>query len=168
MAGIPILGFAAYSGTGKTTLIERLVKYLNEKEIRVGVVKHDVHGFLIDHEGKDSWRFAKAGAKTVVLSSDEKTALIQQGKKDFWQMIGAIQDVDIILVEGFKQEKISQIGLCRKAALKDFPDKLERYVAIVTDLDIKNNKIPCFGFEEHEELAEYIMKNMDDFTKEGI
>ena len=62
MANIPVIAFAAYSGTGKTTLIEKVVKVLKSKDLRVAVLKHDGHTFEIDREGKDSWRFSHAGA----------------------------------------------------------------------------------------------------------
>ena len=62
MANIPVIGFAAFSGTGKTTLIEKIVRNLKAQGFRVAVIKHDAHKFEIDKEGKDSWRFSKAGA----------------------------------------------------------------------------------------------------------
>ena len=68
---IPAIAIAAYSGTGKTTLIERLPA-LRSRGLRVAVVKHDGHRFDIDHEGKDSWRFTQAGAQVCVISSAEK------------------------------------------------------------------------------------------------
>ena len=78
MADIPVLGFAAFSGTGKTTLIEEILPRLKERGLRVAVLKHDVHRVVLDHEGKDSWRFAEAGADMTVVSSDEKTAILEQ------------------------------------------------------------------------------------------
>ncbi|OGQ40569.1 MAG: molybdopterin-guanine dinucleotide biosynthesis protein B, partial [Deltaproteobacteria bacterium RIFCSPLOWO2_01_FULL_42_9] len=65
------------SGSGKTTLLEKVVAELTKRGYRVGTIKHDVHGFEIDHEGKDSWRHKMAGAKTVVLSSPDRVAVIK-------------------------------------------------------------------------------------------
>ena len=76
MNPIPAIGFAAYSGTGKTTLIEKLVMTLKAQGCRIAVIKHDAHRFEIDREGKDSWRFTRAGADITLLSSPEKTAII--------------------------------------------------------------------------------------------
>ena len=59
---VPTVGFAGYSGSGKTTLIEQLVRSLKARGLRVAVIKHDVHDFEMDREGKDSWRFSQAGA----------------------------------------------------------------------------------------------------------
>ena len=71
MNEIPVIGFAAYSGVGKTTLIEKLVRRLKEKGLRVAVVKHDGHAFSMDREGKDTWRYTRAGAD--VSSSPRRT-----------------------------------------------------------------------------------------------
>lgn len=164
MKGTPILGFAAYSGTGKTTLIEKLVKSLKAQGLRVAVIKHDGHDFEIDHEGKDSWRFTQAGADVSVISSARKTALVEQRRLSLEQAAALVHDVDLILAEGYKQEALTQIGICREAAGKGFTADLSRYAAVVTDVNIGNTDIPCFGLEDIQELTEFIMKNMDDFT----
>lgn len=172
MNKIPVLGFAAYSGTGKTTLIEKLVVSLKAHGLRIAVVKHDAHRIDIDKEGKDSWRFSKAGAKMSIVSSKEKTACIEQRSLSFVEILSMVHDVDLILVEGYKNEPLTQIGICRKATGKGFPKDLGRYVAVVTDMEdweldcvsSYNRNIPKFGFEEIDKITEYIMKNMDDFT----
>lgn len=164
MSKIPVLGFAAYSGTGKTTLIEKLVRNLKAKNLRIAVLKHDDHRIDIDRKGKDSWRFTQAGADISIVSSSEKTACIEQRELDFWQVIAKVHDVDLILVEGYKKEPLTQIGISRKANGKDFPEGLERYVAVVTDREDIETDIPKFGFEDIEEITEFIMKNLEDFT----
>ena len=164
MKGIPMLGFSAFSGTGKTTLIEKLVTGLKEKGLRIAVVKHDGHQFAIDHEGKDSWRFTKAGADISIVSSAQKTAYVETRPLDFMQVIRKIHDVDLILVEGYKKESLTQIGICRKAARKDFPSPLSRYVAVVTDKEMSDIDIPHFQFDEIDKIVEFIMKNKEDFT----
>lgn len=164
MTGIPILGFAAYSGTGKTTLIEKLVSNLKAKGLRIAVVKHDAHRIDIDREGKDSWRFSKAGADISIVSSAEKTACIEQRMLSFEQVVQKVHDVDLILVEGFKKEPLTQIGICRKETGKDFPADMSRYVAIVTDKEDIEVEIPQFGFDDIEEITEFIMNNKEDFT----
>jgi len=70
------------SGSGKTTLLEKVVAELTKRGYRVGTIKHDVHGFEIDHEGKDSWRHKMAGAKTVALSSPDRVAVIKDVTKN--------------------------------------------------------------------------------------
>ena len=164
---IPVIAFAAYSGTGKTTLVEKLVAALKAKGLRVAVIKHDAHGIDIDREGKDSWRFAKAGADMVIVSSTEKTFCVEQRELSFEQVLSKVQDVDLILVEGYKNEPLPQIGICRKATEKGFTASLDRYEAIVTDLtpeELGALQIPHFQFDEIEKITEFIMDRKEDFT----
>lgn len=154
---IPVIGFAAWSGTGKTTLVEKLIRALKAQGYRVAVMKHDAHRFEIDKEGKDSWRFAKAGADMTLISSAEKTAIVEQRPRSFRENLAAIHDVDIILVEGYKQEDIPRIGISRKATGKGFPHPMETYVAVVTDEPVNAN-IPVFGLEDIDAIAAFLLK----------
>lgn len=167
--GIPAIGFAAWSGTGKTTVIEGLVRALTARGIRVAVIKHDGHGFEIDWEGKDSRRFTLAGARTVLLTSPERTAVMTERGMDLAEALGRIRDVDLILVEGFKGADIPRIGLSRKAAGKDFPVPPETCLALVTDREDVPPEVPRFAFGDTEGLTAFVMKEMrrmgeTDFT----
>ena len=73
--GLPVLTFTAYSNTGKTTYLEKLIPCLKAEGLRTAVIKHDGHDFRADTEGKDSWRFARAGAEVVAVASREKAAI---------------------------------------------------------------------------------------------
>lgn len=168
MNNIPVIAFAAYSGTGKTTLIEKLVRELKSRGLRLAVIKHDGHKFEIDHEGKDSWRFAKAGADITVISSVEKTAYMEHGELSLEQLLGMVQGVDLILVEGYKNENLPQIGIARAATGKGFPFEPEHFIALVTDMEMDTD-IPCFGLEDITLIADFILertavKHTDDFT----
>ena len=72
------VSFVAKSGTGKTTLLEKVITELKCRGYRVGVIKHDAHRFDIDHPGKDSHRLTLAGADTMLISSPEKLAVIKK------------------------------------------------------------------------------------------
>lgn len=168
MTHIPVIAFAAYSGTGKTTLIEKLIPALKKKGLRLAVLKHDGHRFEIDQEGKDSWRFAQAGADIIMISSAEKTAYIEQGNLSLEQILGMIHSVDLILVEGYKNENLPQIGIARKETGKGFPADTSRYIALVTDLELET-QLPCFHPEDIDSIAAFamekcIMKENQDFT----
>ena len=156
---IPVIGFAAYSGTGKTTLIEKILRALKQKGYRIAVIKHDAHDFEIDQEGKDSWRFTHAGADMMLISSAKKTALIEQRQRSFSENLSMIHDVDLILVEGYKQEQIPRIGICRKATGKGLPHEINRYIAIVTDDDsLSHCNVPVFTLEEIEGITDFIIR----------
>ena len=164
MKEVPVLAFAAYSGAGKTTLLEKVVRSLKAHGLRVAVLKHDGHDFEIDREGKDSWRYTQAGADITIISSAARTAFMEQRALSLTQVISMVHDVDLILVEGCKQEPLTQIGICRRETGKGFPSELSRYAAVVTDAEIENSDIPCFRFDDIQDLTEFIMKNMDNFT----
>lgn len=164
---IPVVAFAAYSGTGKTTLIEALVKALKADGVRVAVIKHDAHDFEIDHEGKDSWRFAKAGADMTIISSPKKTAVIEQRERTLWQNIAMIHDVDLILVEGYKNEDLPQIGICRKETGKGLPADESRYIALVTDMEHGNAAVPHFALEDIQGLKTFIMEKFSVSVREN-
>lgn len=156
MSNIPVLAFAAYSGTGKTTVIEKLVHVLKGKGLRLAVIKHDGHRFEIDHEGKDSWRFSKAGADITIIASAEKMAYIEQREVTLQQQIEMIHDVDLILVEGYKNENLPQIGIARKATGKGFTADISRFIALITDIEV-DTKAPCFALDAIGEIAEFII-----------
>lgn len=157
MNTIPVIGFAAYSGTGKTTLIEKILRILKAQGYRVAVMKHDAHGFEMDREGKDSWRFSQAGADIMLLSSAEKTAIIEERPRSFSQNLSMIHDVDLILVEGYKQEQIPRIGISRKATGKGLPHPITEYIAIATDDEtITSDTIPVFSLDDAEKIAGFI------------
>jgi cyclic pyranopterin phosphate synthase len=163
MGDIPVFAFAAYSGTGKTTVIERVVRALKEKGLRLAVIKHDGHRFDIDREGKDSWRFTQAGADITILSSQEKTAYMEQRPLSLKALLAMVHDVDLILVEGYKNEGLPQIGIARKATGKGFTAPLDRFMAVITDLDVETT-VPRFDLEDTQGVTEFIMQNMNDFT----
>lgn len=165
---IPVIGFAAYSGVGKTTLMEGVIRALTARGLRVGVVKHDGHGFDLDQPGKDTYRHARAGAQTVVITSPAKTAVLTERGEDLAGCLRAIRGVDLILVEGFKHADIPQIGLCRRATGKGFTAPPEHFWAVVTD-ENGPYPVPRFGFDQAEDLADFILKEIrsmpqTDFT----
>ena len=169
--GIPVIAFAAFSGTGKTTLIEQLVLRLKAKGLRLAVVKHDAHHFEVDREGKDSWRFTHAGADMVLLSSPEATAVMEQRARQLPELLSGVRDVDLILVEGYKNAALPQIGICREATGKGLPAAPERYLAIVSDRRFDTDK-PQFSLNDYDAITEFIMDEMkkqlsrpnEDFT----
>ena len=168
MTNIPVIAFAAYSGTGKTTLIEKLIRELKRRGLRLAALKHDGHEFEIDHEGKDSWRFANAGADITVVSSATKTAYVERGTVGAGQILNGIHGVDLILVEGYKHEALPQIGIVRAATGKGLPYEAEHFLAVVADTPVETD-VPVFGFDDIVPLADFIMeriavKNTADFT----
>lgn len=114
-----VISIVAKSGTGKTTLLEKLIAELKLRGHRVGVIKHDAHRFEIDHAGKDSWRLTKAGADTMMVSSAAKLAMVKlnnvSGEPSVYELLDEyFDDVDIVLTEGFKKNTLPKIEVHRK------------------------------------------------------
>jgi len=114
----PAVSFVAKSGTGKTTLLEKVFAELSRRGWRVGAVKHDAHSFEIDHEGKDSWRLTRAGASPMVISSREKLAIVQEGLREEVPLDEIIsrhmRGVDLVVTEGYKTGHLPKIEVHRQ------------------------------------------------------
>ncbi len=123
-AHIPILGFAAFSGTGKTTLLTQIIPILKHHGLRIGLIKHSHHNFQIDQPGKDSFRLREAGASPVMLISTHRRAIIteitpaQEPRLDDQLQLFDQSELDLILVEGFKAEQFPKIELHRPSLNK--------------------------------------------------
>ncbi len=133
---IPIVSFVAYSGTGKTTFLEKLIPKLKAYGLKIAIVKHDGHRFEIDHEGKDSDRFTKAGADVTGLISSEKAVLMENRKTDPEAFLNKIEGVDLILTEGFKRGPWPKIMLHRMDTGKTMPLLPEECLAVISDADV--------------------------------
>lgn len=118
-AQVPLLGFAAFSNTGKTTLLANLLPLLRQRGLRIGVIKHARHGFDIDHPGKDSYVLREAGATQMLIGAPQRWALVTetpgQGDPKLDDLLPHLDQrrLDCILVEGFKHELFPKIELHR-------------------------------------------------------
>ncbi len=158
---IPIVSIVGKSEIGKTTLIEKLLPELTRRGYRIATVKHDIHGFEVDREGKDSWRHKKAGAHTVVISSPQKIALIRDVERDLTleELRGKfIQDVDLIISEGYKKDVQPKIEVFRKGKYKELLCTQEdNLIAIVSDQTFEVD-VPCFFLDDIKGVADLIEK----------
>lgn len=158
---IPIISIVGKSDSGKTTLIEKLIPELTRRGHRVATVKHDIHGFEVDREGKDSWRHKQAGAHTVVISSPHKVALIRDVEKDLTLdeiRDKLVQDVDLILSEGYKKDVQPKIEIFRKEKQKELLCTKEDHLVAIASNQKFDMGVPCFGLEDMKGLADFIEK----------
>jgi molybdopterin-guanine dinucleotide biosynthesis protein B len=167
---IPVVCVVGKSGVGKTTVMERLVAELKKRGYRVATIKHNVHGFDIDHEGKDTWRYAQAGSDMVAIGSPQKLAIIR--KVDHDHTLAELQrfigpDFDIILAEGFKQEKAPKIEVHRKELGPDLVSAKEELLAIATDEALKIDT-PQYTLEDARGMVDLIEKRFFDREKEDL
>ena len=103
------------SNVGKTYVMEGLIKELKSRGLSIATIKHDVHGFDIDKEGKDTYKHRKAGSETVIISSKNRIAIIKELNKEteLQEIIEMASDKDIILVEGYKKSNLRKIEVYR-------------------------------------------------------
>jgi molybdopterin-guanine dinucleotide biosynthesis protein B len=161
---VPVLGFAAFSGTGKTTLLTRLIPLLREQDIRIGVIKHAHHKFEIDYPGKDSYELRKAGAQQMLIASASRMALIREYEQDtepqLADLVAKLDQtmLDIILVEGFRHVPFPRIELHRSALQKPLlclDDK--SIIALASDAPLKVQiNIPVLDLNNPQQIATFI------------
>jgi len=159
----PIVSIVGKSGSGKTTLLEKVIRELTKKGYSVGVIKHDAHGFEIDHEGKDSWKHKRAGATTVALSSPVKFAVIKDVPVE-WppeRIIDSyLADSDIVITEGFKKSAFPKIEVIRKAnSTKPVCGNDKKLLAFVSDFKA-SLKLPVFALDDAKGVALFIEKEI--------
>ncbi|WP_018650729.1 molybdenum cofactor guanylyltransferase MobA [Actinobacillus capsulatus] len=156
-----LLGITGYSGTGKTTLLEKLIPKLTACQIRVGLIKHSHHNVEVDKLGKDSHRLRIAGANPTMIVCEERWALMTETPTqavDFQQLIAKFDPkaVDLILVEGFKHEPIAKIQLHRQAIEKPLPELDEWTIATATDYPLtRENRL---DINDIEQIADFIQQ----------
>ena len=156
MNAIPVYTLAAWSGTGKTTFLERLVAELKSRGLRVAVIKHDAHGLAFDTPGKDTWRFAQAGADLVAAAGPGQTVILEQRELPLEELTARIRDVDLILTEGYKFGPYPKIGLFRRDSGRPLAGSPEDFAAIVTDTPL-DTVVPSFPLDDPAPLAEWIL-----------
>lgn len=166
-AHIPLIGFAAFSGTGKTTLLTRLIPILKQKGLRIGLIKHGHHNFDIDVPGKDSFRLREAGASPVMIVSRHRRAMIteispeQEPRLDDQLKLFDQSELDLILVEGFKAESFPKIELHRSALNNPllYPNDPD-IIAIATDRTLPTPAyLTQLDINQPEAIAAFILNN---------
>ncbi|MDQ5988507.1 MAG: Molybdopterin-guanine dinucleotide biosynthesis adapter protein [Syntrophus sp. SKADARSKE-3] len=156
---IPIVSIVGKSNSGKTTLIEKLILELTARGYRVATIKHNRHGFEIDHEGKDSWRHKKAGASLTVIASPHMVATVEDTDRDY--EISELRDryirnVDLILSEGFKKNPHPKIEVWRAVMKRELLcGKEDNLIAIAGD-EPPEAGVPLFDINDSRGLADFI------------
>lgn len=119
-----VIGLAGWSGAGKTTLIVKLLPALKKRGFTVSTLKHAHHTFDVDQPGKDSFRHREAGAEEVLIVSPTRFALMHEFRggpePSLATLIGKMEPVDFLVIEGFKQEAHAKIEVHRAGNDKPF------------------------------------------------
>ncbi|MFN1534130.1 bifunctional molybdopterin-guanine dinucleotide biosynthesis adaptor protein MobB/molybdopterin molybdotransferase MoeA [Vibrio jasicida] len=165
---IPILGFAAYSGTGKTTLLEALLPKLTEAGLRIGMLKHAHHNFDVDQPGKDSHRLRKAGASQMLISSRNRFALMTEtpeSESEFDYLLTRFDEdkLNVVLVEGCKNIAFPKIELHREEVGKPwlYPND-ENIIAIASDSGELDSELPQMNINDLEAIAQFVIQYVQE------
>jgi len=170
----PVIGFAAFSGTGKTTLLEKLIPQLTGQGIRIGMVKHAHHEFDIDKPGKDSYRLRMAGAQQVLIASSKRQALMTEHptpqEPRLEELISRLDldNIDLVLVEGFRNVPFARIELHRRTLGKPllYPED-PGIIAIASDHPADTAGLPALDIDDTAVIAAFVITWMNTADTEN-
>lgn len=156
-----IYGVTGWKNAGKTGLMERLVTEITGRGISVSTVKHAHHTFDVDHPGKDSYRHRHAGANEVVLASRNRVAIMQElrdaPEPSLADLLGRMQPVTLVLVEGYKRDRHPKIEAFRAETGNPLiaPDD-PTIRAIASDTPLETDR-PVFDLDDTAAIADFIL-----------
>jgi len=155
----PIISIVGKSDSGKTTLLERLIAELTRRGYKVASVKHDIHDFEIDKEGKDSWRHKKAGATTTIISSPHRVAVMSTTDRDL--RLSELRErfifeEDIILSEGYYRDQHPKIEVSQKKEPHQLLCTNDKSLIAVVSKYPMDLPVPCFSLDDTKEIVDFI------------
>lgn len=162
---VPVLGFVAPSGTGKTTLLTKVIPILRRAGLKIGAVKHSHHGFDLDRPGKDSYRLREAGVQEMLLVSAKHWALlVDEDENDVTPLEEVVKRLylgrlDVVLVEGYRGTEFPKIELRRHGTAEPplYP-KDPSVIAVATDGDLPEpTGLPVLPISDPEAVAAFVL-----------
>ena len=159
-----VFGFAGWSGSGKTTLIEKLIPLIVARGLKVSLVKHAHHTFEVDQPGKDSYRHRHAGCTEVLVSSSRRWVLMHElrGAQEpgFEEILGRMSPCDLLLVEGFKRERIPKLEIYRAAVGESMLHPHDESVVAIASDQRLDTKLPQFNLNDAPGIAAFVLKHV--------
>lgn len=154
----PVIGFAGYSNSGKTTLVKQIVHILTNSGKNIAVIKHDGHGHYKEAEGSDSALYAEAGAGAVIVVSPASTVRIERGSPLLTEIISSLQGYDCIFIEGYKKEPYPKIAVFRSMEQSGVLTEIDSndLLAVVTNLADFQTSVPLLNLDQPENTASFI------------
>lgn len=159
----PFVSVVGNSGAGKTTFLEKLIPELIGRGLKVGTIKHDVHGFDMDKPGKDSWRHKHAGASATIISSPYQIGMVMDVAHDHTpdELLSYFSGMDIVLTEGYKRGNHPKIEIFRTEILNEPLCKNDgSLLALIADSDVGLD-VPTFSLGAIKEVADFLIKHFD-------
>jgi molybdopterin-guanine dinucleotide biosynthesis protein B len=157
-----VFGLAGWSGSGKTSLVVRLLPELIRRGLTVSTMKHAHHTFDVDQPGKDSHTHRQAGATEVLVASASRWALIHEHRgapePSGAELMKIMAPVDLLLVEGFKREAQDKLEIYRRAVGKPplYPDD-PHIVAVASDGPMEGCTLPVLDLDDTKAIADFVI-----------
>ena len=167
----PVLCIVGFSGSGKTTVSVRLIATLKKRGLRVGTIKHDVHGFEMDRPGKDSWRHKQAGSSTTIVTSPKQIGVVMDVDHDHHplELLPFLAGMDIVLVEGFKRAPLPKIEVFCPEAGKPPACMGDRHLLAVVSAALLDWGVPRYSPDDIEGLCDFIQARLlPEFSAVGV
>jgi len=149
----PFVSVVGNSGSGKTTFLEKLIPELIARGLKVGTIKHDVHGFEMDKPGKDSWRHKHAGASATVISSPYQIGMVMDVEHDHKpdELLLLFNGMDIILTEGYKRGDHPKMEIFRN----------DNYLLALISDETVHLKVPRFSTKDIKGVADFLITHFN-------
>jgi len=158
---VPLVSIVGKSGSGKTTFLEKLIRSFKKQGYRGGTIKHHLHDFEMDRQGKDSWRHKQAGSEISMISSPHKVGMVMDVDHDpsLGELMPYFSEMDIILSEGHKKGNIAKIEIFREGIHKEpFCMNDKTLIAFITDSDLDLG-VPRFLLDDAEGLSKFLIEH---------
>jgi molybdopterin-guanine dinucleotide biosynthesis protein B len=168
----PLFGVVGWKNSGKTTLMVKLIAAFAARGLNVAAIKHAHHAFDVDHEGRDSFRFREAGAKTVAVCSPKRFAVMTElnggPEPSLDNLAGRIEGASMILAEGFKRDRHPKLEVRRREAQHTpLAPGDPSILAIAADYKIDDSALPAFGLDDVEDIADFILSKVAPAPRES-
>jgi molybdopterin-guanine dinucleotide biosynthesis protein B len=159
-----IFGFAGWSGSGKTTLIEKLIPLFVARGLAVSLIKHAHHTFDLDQPGKDSYRHRHAGCTEVLITSSRRWALVRElrgaPEPGFAELIERLSPCDLLLIEGFKRERVPKLEVYRASTGEPLLHPQDRDIVAIASDQRLDTKLPQFDLDDAPGISSFILDHV--------
>ncbi|MDE0531954.1 MAG: molybdopterin-guanine dinucleotide biosynthesis protein B [Albidovulum sp.] len=161
-----LFAIIGWKNSGKTGLVERLVSEFGKRSIVVSTIKHAHHAFSVDRRGTDSFRHKAAGAREVLIVSNSRWAMVGSGDAlNFRELFGKLSQVDLVLMEGFKNENFPKLEAYRSETRVEPIARNDRSVlAVASDVPIPGLDIPVIELDDTRAIANFVLGNCRDWS----
>jgi len=159
-----IFGFAGWSGSGKTTLIEKLILLFVQRDLKVSLIKHAHHSFDVDQSGKDSYRHRHAGCNEVLVTSSKRWVLMHElrgaPEPGFAELIERVSPCDLLLVEGFKREKLPKLEVYRASVGESLLHPQDADIVAIASDERVDTRLPYLYLNDAPAISSFILKHV--------